>query len=176
MEISSQVSRSIPAHAGDHSEVGNARRQSLAMASKLDFSELRCGQLGIVVTETARNLSAHGGGGELLLTPWQQGAVAGIDILALDKGSGIADLVTALRDGYSTGGTPGTGLGAIERLAETFQIYTQPGKGTVLFARMLQSEAAAQGSMPHRTRPPGLHHGRRPRPWSRRQRRRRGSH
>ena len=122
MEVSSQISRMIPANAGDQSQVGNARRQAFAMASKLDFSEVRCGQIGIVVTEMARNLSTHGGGGEMLLTPWTLGSVAGIDVLALDKGSGIADISTALRDGYSTGGTPGTGLGAIERLAATFQI------------------------------------------------------
>ena len=140
MELNSFITRLIPANSDDQSEVGNARRQALFMASQLDFSELRCGQVGIIVTEAARNLSAHGGGGELLLTPWLRGALAGIDMLALDKGSGIADISTALRDGYSTTGTPGTGLGAIERLATTFQIYSRPGKGTAVFARILRSE------------------------------------
>ena len=141
MEVSSQVSRLIRANAGDQSEVGNARRQAFVMASQLDFTELRCGQIGIIVTEAARNLSAHGGGGELLLTPWTEGPASGIDMLALDKGRGIADISVALRDGYSTGGTPGTGLGAIERLADTFQVYSQQGKGTAVFARILRSEA-----------------------------------
>ena len=140
MEITSEISRLIVVQAGDQSEVGNARRQAFAIASKLDFSELRCGQIGIIVTEAARNLSAHGGGGELLLTPWTRGAVAGIDVLALDKGPGIADIAAALRDGYSTGSTPGTGLGAMERLASSFGVFSQPHKGTVVFARILRSE------------------------------------
>lgn len=140
MEVSSFVTRSIPARSNDQSEVGHARRQALAMAGALDFGELRCGQVGIVVTEAARNLSAHGGGGELLMTPWSFGELAGIDVLALDKGTGIPDISTAMRDGFSTSGTPGTGLGAIERLANVFELYSQPGKGTALFARLLRSE------------------------------------
>ena len=144
--MNSQVSRLIPANAGDQSEVGNARRQAMAMASKLDFDELHCGRIGIIVTEAARNLSTHGGGGELLLTPWADGISAGIDVLALDKGRGIADISRAMHDGYSTQGTPGTGLGAIERLADTFQIFSQPNKGTAVFARVLRSGPASTGS------------------------------
>lgn len=140
MEVTNWVTRSIPANSLDQSEVGNARRQAMALASSLDFSELHCGQLGIVVTEAARNLSAHGGGGEVLLTPWQYGTGAGIDVLALDKGRGIVDISTAMQDGYSTAGTPGTGLGAIQRLAHHLEIYSQPGKGTAMFARLLRSE------------------------------------
>lgn len=113
MEISSSITRSILVKSNDPSEIGNARRQALALGTSLDFSELRCGQVGIVVTEAARNLSTHGGGGEILLTGWRHGAVSGIDVLALDKGAGIADLSTAMQDGYSTGGThqKGSGLG-----------------------------------------------------------------
>lgn len=113
MEISSSITRSILVKSNDPSEIGNARRQALALGTSLDFSELRCGQVGIVVTEAARNLSTHGGGGEILLTGWRHGAVSGIDVLALDEGAGIADLSTAMQDGYSTGGThqKGSGLG-----------------------------------------------------------------
>lgn len=148
MEISNLVTRSLPANPHDQSEVGNARRQSLTLGSSLDFDELRCGQMGIVVTELARNLSAHGGGGELLLTPWRYGPNAGIDVLALDKGPGIQDIATAMQDGYSTGGTPGTGLGAVQRLANTFELYSQPGKGTVVFARMLRARGPEQPPAP----------------------------
>ncbi len=142
MEVIGRVSRLIPANGKDQSEVGNARRQALQLGTTLDFSELRCGQLGIVVTEAARNLAVHGGGGELVLTPWQFGAARGVDVLALDGGAGIADVAVAVRDGYSTGSTPGTGLGAIRRLADTFEVYSQENKGTAVFARVLHHEKA----------------------------------
>ena len=119
MEVTGRLTQCVTITAGDESQLGSARRKALTMASALDFDELHCGQLGIAVTEAARNLSSHGGGGELLLTPWQVRDAAGIDVLALDKGPGIADIGLAMRDGYSTGSTPGTGLGALARLRST---------------------------------------------------------
>ena len=132
-------SRIIPISAADPSQTGNARRQAAALALELGFDELRQGQLGIVVTEAARNIAAHGGDGEIVLTGWAYNQSTGIDVLALDKGSGIADVSAALQDGYSTAGTPGNGLGAMSRLAGVFQIYTAPGNGTAVFARLLRT-------------------------------------
>src|SRR4029077_6385718 len=64
------------------------------------------------------------------------GDPAGIEILAVDSGPGMADLARSLRDGYSTGGTSGTGLGAIRRLADVFDLYSRPGAGTVVLAQL----------------------------------------
>ena len=132
--------RLVTVTAGDDSQTGTARRQALSLAGDLDFDELHCGRLGIVVTELSRNLCLHGGGGELLLSPWCYKGERGIDILALDKGPGIADIGAAMADGYSTGGTSGTGLGAVHRLSETFQVFSQPGEGAAVFARMLSQD------------------------------------
>lgn len=142
MEVTGRLAQSIAITAGDESQLGSARRQALNLASALDFDELHCGQLGIAVTEAARNLSSHGGGGELVLMPWQLGESAGIDVLALDKGPGIADIGLAMQDGYSTGSTPGTGLGALARLASEFQIYSGRTGGTAVLARMVRSATA----------------------------------
>jgi hypothetical protein len=65
----------------------------------------------------------------------------GVELLGLDKGPGIADLGKCLQDGYSTGGSPGTGLGAISRLAQKFEIYSRPGQGTALLARLQRKES-----------------------------------
>ena len=64
----------------------------------------------------------------------------GVEILALDKGPGIRDLERSLRDGYSTAGGAGTGLGAISRLSSEFDVYSPPGKGTALLARIWPGE------------------------------------
>jgi anti-sigma regulatory factor (Ser/Thr protein kinase) len=157
MEMTRQVSRIIPIHASDSSQTGNARRQALSLADAMGFDELRHGQLGIIVTEAARNIEAHAGNGEIVLSPWfggpgfggpgfggigtdgQEGHQdsKGIDVLALDKGKGIENVAVSLQDGYSTGNTPGNGLGAMSRLAATFQIYSSAGHGTAVFARVL---------------------------------------
>jgi anti-sigma regulatory factor (Ser/Thr protein kinase) len=137
MEIMASLNRIIPISPKDPSQTGNARRQALSLAGQMDFDELRQGQLGIIVTEAARNIEAHGGDGEIILSEWTYDTNAGIDVLALDKGKGIDNVSSALQDGYSTAGTPGNGLGAISRLSGTFQVYTGSGIGTAVFARVL---------------------------------------
>jgi hypothetical protein len=56
--------------------------------------------------------------------------------VALDRGPGISDIGEALRDGYSTAGSPGTGLGAIRRLCSRFDIYSRPAEGTAVLAQL----------------------------------------
>ncbi|MGC2399511.1 MAG: SpoIIE family protein phosphatase [Acidobacteriaceae bacterium] len=137
----------LPISLMDSSQTGHARRQALALANLMDFGELRQGQLAIVVTEAAANIAAHAERGELLLLPWRFRDDAGIDVLALDNGKGIADVGLSLEDGYSTAGTAGQGLGAISRLANALQIYSSSGGGTALLARVVrESPTASQSS------------------------------
>jgi hypothetical protein len=58
-----------------------------------------------------------------------------VDAIAYDRGSGIRDPMRAIEDGYSTGGGPGNGLGAIERLSATMDMQTS-ATGTVVAARL----------------------------------------
>ena len=92
--------------------------------------------MAIVATELARNLWKHAGGGVMLIGLFEDEIGAGVECLALDTGPGIVDVEAALRDGYSTAGTSGAGLGAVRRLSHAFDCYSQPGKGSVFMARL----------------------------------------
>lgn len=118
------------------SQVAEARRAASGLARQLAFDEAGIGKIALIVTEAATNLAKHATEGELLLYAMQSGQIGGIQVLALDKGPGLANAAQALRDGYSTSGSPGTGLGAIERLADLFDIHSVPGVGTALLARL----------------------------------------
>ncbi|MGP1385910.1 MAG: SpoIIE family protein phosphatase [Thainema sp.] len=120
----------------EQSQTGEARRASLALASRLGFKETARGKVGILVTEVANNLVQHGGGGVILLRAIVQSPTIGIEVLALDRGPGMADVAACLQDGYSTAGTSGNGLGAIRRLSSFFDIYSWPSKGTALLAHL----------------------------------------
>ncbi len=133
----------LPVSQADSSQTGHARRQALALANLMGFSELSQGQLAIIVTEAAANIAAHAGQGELLLIPWRFRGDAGIDVLALDNGKGMADVGRSLEDGYSTAGTAGQGLGAMSRLAAALQIYSSPSRGTALLARVARESPTA---------------------------------
>ncbi len=127
----------------DVGSVSEARRVGGRLAADLGFDETKSGQLAIVITEAARNVVVHGRGGQLILCARKSGEYACIDVIALDKGPGIADISKAMADGYSTAGTPGTGLGAIRRLAADFEIFSTK-LGTALFARLeTKSEVSA---------------------------------
>lgn len=127
----------------DASHPGEVRRAAARLAETLAFDEIRAGELSIVVMELANNVLAHAMSGEMLLLGWQKGPIHGVDIFALDKGPGIADLQHSLKDGYSTGGTPGNGLGAISRLSSGFDVYSNAAQGTALFARILSKRSGA---------------------------------
>jgi anti-sigma regulatory factor (Ser/Thr protein kinase) len=114
------------------SQIGNARRSAMELASSLQFDDEQAGKAGLAATECATNILKHAGRGRLLLHALHRENVDGIEIIALDKGPGIADVPASLRDGQSTRGTLGGGLGALSRMSEEFEIYTQPGKGTAV--------------------------------------------
>jgi anti-sigma regulatory factor (Ser/Thr protein kinase) len=117
---------------GDATTVGNARRRSAELARSLGLGELESARLALVVTEAATNLVKHARGGEIFLRALQRNGAVGVDVLAIDRGPGIRSVGEALRDGFSTGGTPGTGLGAIARNASRFDLYSHPGGAAVL--------------------------------------------
>jgi anti-sigma regulatory factor (Ser/Thr protein kinase) len=125
-----------------------ARRCALSLAAGLSFDEVSAGNLGLVVTEAAKNLLKHAGGGNIILRLLAGGG-DGIEMLALDKGPGIADPGRCFQDGYSTAGTSGNGLGAIARLSNFHQIYSRPGQGTVLLAQVWRRGSNGQGANGH---------------------------
>jgi anti-sigma regulatory factor (Ser/Thr protein kinase) len=139
------------------SQVGEARRKASKLATNLGFSPTGCGQVALAATEAATNLVKHAGGGEIVLCPVDDGeGYVALDLLALDKGPGMADPDRCLRDGFSTAGTQGAGLGAIARVAEAFELASAPGSGTALWARFRPGGARAE---PPKGPPPRLEIG-----------------
>ena len=126
--------RSIPVE--DLTQPGEARRAAAAMSNDLAFDDVKRGQVEIIVTELARNIALHGGGGQLILSGWKVRGEKRIDIMALDKGQGIANISAAMEDGFSSAGTPGNGMGAVSRISSILEIFTQPKSGTAVLARV----------------------------------------
>ncbi len=116
------------------SHVGHVRRHVSEAARKLGADEGRAGEAAIVATELATNMVKHGRGGEILINELKEAVPPALEIHALDSGPGMANVSACLRDGYSTAGSAGTGLGAVKRLSGHFQILSQPGRGTAIWA------------------------------------------
>lgn len=118
------------------SQAGEARRKATSLAIRLGFNEVEQGKVGIIVTELAKNLVKYAQEGCLLLRSLEQPGATGLEILSLDKGPGMADVGECLRDGFSTNSTPGTGLGAIQRLSNRFEIYSVAPEGTAILSQI----------------------------------------
>jgi hypothetical protein len=97
----------------------------------------------LVATEAATNLVKHATGGEIVLRSLAAAEGGGVEVLALDRGPGIADIGRCLRDGFSTTGTAGTGLGALGRLSDLFDITSAAAIGTALVARVRSAPGGA---------------------------------
>lgn len=117
------------------SQTAGARRAIKELARKQGFNETDTGKVALVVTEAATNLLKHAQQGQLIVRTIERAGIAGLELLALDSGPGIANINRALQDGYSTIGSPGTGLGAMMRLATEFDLYSKVGAGTALLTR-----------------------------------------
>jgi anti-sigma regulatory factor (Ser/Thr protein kinase) len=108
------------------------------MAETIGLDEAQAERVAIVVTEACTNLLKHASGGEVLVRTTGDGDPNGrpeLEILVLDQGPGMANLQQCFRDGFSTGGSPGHGLGAITRLSAESDLYSDVGRGTALLAR-----------------------------------------
>src|SRR5262245_20685161 len=115
--------------AGEADVVG-ARQVVRQWAGELGFSLVDQTKIVTAASELARNTLVHGGGGTLLLESLTEGARRGLRLTFEDHGPGIPDVEMALRDGYTTGGGLGLGLGGARRLVSEFQIVSRPGEGT----------------------------------------------
>ena len=130
-----EVTPTLTLPMSDTSQPGAARRAAIRLASNAGFDEEATGRVAIAVTEAASNVVKHGRGGDVLLRIVHEAGACGVEMLALDRGPGMANAAACLRDGYSTTGTTGTGLGAIRRLSSEFDVHSIPGVGTAVLAR-----------------------------------------
>jgi anti-sigma regulatory factor (Ser/Thr protein kinase) len=130
----------------DSSKVGEARRAAQALAS-FEFTAEIAGKVTIAATELANNLLLHARGGELLIQTLGSDDAGVVELLAIDRGPGMSNIERCLSDGYSTIGTPGTGLGAVRRLATEFDIHSVPGEGTIVMARFGSATGIRHGAV-----------------------------
>ena len=131
----------------DASEVGEARRAAAGLAQRNGFSRDVEARIALVATEMATKLLKHAGEGVVAINEFGDAGGSGIELIALDKGPGIADVARCLIDGFSTAGSPGTGLGAVARVSDSHAIYSRPGIGTVVMVRFLAPNAGPPGAL-----------------------------
>jgi serine/threonine-protein kinase RsbT len=112
------------------SDVVLARQKVRQWAIEMKFTLVDQTKLVTAASELARNALEHGKGGQMVIEQVDNSIKNGLKLVFEDRGPGISDIEAALRDGFTTGGGMGLGLGGSKRLVNDFQIESEPGKGT----------------------------------------------
>lgn len=113
-------------------DIVTARQQGRALASELGFSETDLTVIATAISEVVRNIVEYASQGDILLTLVHRGNKRGIQVVAKDKGPGIANIEQAMQDGYSTSKGLGLGLPGARRLMDEFEIVSRVGQGTTV--------------------------------------------
>ncbi len=112
------------------SDIVLVRKTVRTWAVELGFSLVDQTKIITASSELARNTLTYGGGGTLTLEVIEVGYRQGLRLIFSDRGAGISDIELALKDGYTTGGGLGMGLGGTKRLMSEFEISSRVGEGT----------------------------------------------
>ena len=126
------LSRSDKLPVASDGDVVAVRQRVRALAVESGFSLVDQTKIVTAASELARNTVVHGGGGTAEIELLVDGPRRGIRLTFRDHGPGIPDIATAMRDGFTTGGGLGLGLGGARRLSNEFDIQSTPGDGTVV--------------------------------------------
>ena len=114
----------------ENEDVVVVRQRAREQSQRAGFSLLETTKLVTAASELARNTLEHGGGGFAEIEVVTDGTRRGVRMTFTDDGPGIPDIEAALRDGFTTGGGLGLGLGGSRRLVSEFHIESTVGKGT----------------------------------------------
>ncbi|WP_080059114.1 ATP-binding SpoIIE family protein phosphatase [Spirosoma aerolatum] len=128
----------------DRSYLSSIKKGIYQLATLVGFTTQRLNEIDLIIAELTSNLIKHAGGGELLVRHFQLASNAGLEIISLDNGPGMADPARMMQDGISTTNTLGHGLGSIKRLADQSQLYSIKGWGTILLVRIFKNPLTAQ--------------------------------
>ncbi|RZK64230.1 MAG: serine/threonine protein kinase, partial [Pedobacter sp.] len=90
----------------------------------------------IIVAEMTSNLYKYANDGEILMGVFGEGAAAYVEIVSIDNGPGMSNPTKMMQDGVSTSNTMGHGLGSIQRMSDTFDLYSLSGWGTIVLSRV----------------------------------------
>jgi serine/threonine-protein kinase RsbT len=134
MMLSGTIEKSEVVPIANSSDVVLVRQRVRVWAIEMKFSLVDQTKIVTAASELGRNTLQHGGGGSMELALVVNGVRRGIRMSFSDQGPGIPDIAQALKDGYTSGGGMGLGLGGSKRLMNEFEIESNPGGGTTVTA------------------------------------------
>lgn len=109
-------------------DLGSLRRAIRNLVSKNGGDAAQVARCELIGTELGSNMLRHANEGYMLLQSFAGVAGSGLELLAVDRGPGVAAHPTA---------APGLGVGlaSVQRLSDQLDLYSLPQRGTVVLSR-----------------------------------------
>ena len=124
----------IPIH--QEPDVIVARQEGRSLAQRLGFSPVDQARITTAISELARNIVVYGDRGTVTLREVTNAeGRKGLESRFDDEGPGIADIESAMTQGFTSGKGLGAGLPGSQRLMDEFSIESAPGQGTHITVR-----------------------------------------
>lgn len=127
--------------ADDRSYFSLIKKEIHRAATEAGIAAIRINKLDLIVAEMTSNLFKYSDDGELLMGIFPNGGNPYIELISIDNGPGMINPAKMMQDGISTTNTLGHGLGSMKRLSDTFELYSQPGWGTIVLSRIYTDPA-----------------------------------
>ena len=129
------VDEPVTIHIAADADIVSARELGRRVAESLGFSATDATLIATAISEVARNIMTYAGNGEIEVVALREPRRVGIEVVARDRGPGIADLDRALQDGFSSSRGTGLGLPGTRRLMDEFSVIAPVGNGTTVTMR-----------------------------------------
>ena len=127
-------------------DIVTARQRGRLLAKESGFHSSDATLIAAVISELSRNILRFAAQGEIVLRVIENQLKQGIEVVAVDEGPGIPDVLLAMQEGYSTGGGLGLGLTGVRRLMDEFEISSRVGAGTTVSSRKWRPGGADSNS------------------------------
>ncbi|WP_121810295.1 ATP-binding protein [Mucilaginibacter kameinonensis] len=122
--------------ADDRSYFSLIKKEIHRLATEAGINANRINELDLIVAEMTSNLYKYSDDGEILMGTFANGGSPYVELISIDNGPGMANPARMMVDGVSTTKTLGHGLGSMKRLSDIFELYSQPGWGTIVLSRV----------------------------------------
>src|ERR1700761_1787552 len=130
--------------ADDRSYFSLIKKEIHRAATEAGMNAARIHELDLIVAEMTSNLFKYSNDGELLMGIFPNDGSPYVELISIDNGPGMANPARMMQDGISTSNTLGHGLGSMKRLSDTFELYSQPGWGTIVLSRVYSDPEKAK--------------------------------
>ena len=119
----------------DDASISIAREHVREIAGELGLQQEVTETIAIAATELVRNQLVHARGGRFAVRSVERRGVRGLELVAADRGPGLADPTRALDGTMSTSGGLGSGVASVRRLMDELDFDIRLAEGTCIWAR-----------------------------------------